>query len=117
MTADEDFRLYINGEYILDDNANDFNVVDSLDFYTFDRFIQKGNNVIAIDVVDSDYSASGLKFYGYFEVIPSDITAAAEQDLLEQKAQIEPAEMRRINILSKNRIPLKSAQDRSENEE
>ncbi len=117
LTADDDFRMYINGEYIVDDQANDFMVVDTVDFYTIDRFLKQGKNIIAIDVMDRDLTGSGLKFYGYFEVIPSDITAAAEQELAEQRVTIQPQQLRRINILSKNRIPLNKQAGSNENEE
>lgn len=105
-TADDDYRIYLNGEYIIDDEANDFNVADSLDYYTFDLFLKKGKNVIAIDVEDKDLTAGGLKFYFELDVLPADVTTAAEEKSKEEKVIVDPAILERINILNKNRISL-----------
>ncbi len=107
ITADEDFRIYLNGEYLLDDSLNNYSVVDSLDYYTFDIFLKKGKNLIAVDVEDKDLTAKGLKFYAYFELLPADITAAAEEKAKVKKVFVDPTILRRVNILSRNRISLK----------
>ncbi len=104
VTADEDFRIYLNGEYLLDDEDNDFMVVDSLDFYTFDRFVRNGKNVLAIDVKDSDLTGAGLKFFAYFEVIPSEFLNANDNKKVVEKIYIAPEKLTRLNITKKNRI-------------
>lgn len=104
VTADNDFRLYLNGEYLLDDAEDDFNSLDTLDYYTFQEFLKPGRNVIGIDVEDKDHSRKGLKFYGSLEVLPLDITAAAEEKAKVQKVVADPVILRKINILNKNRI-------------
>ncbi len=104
VTADEDFRIYLNGEYLLDDEGNDFMVVDSLDFYTFDRFMLNGKNVLAIDVKDMDLTGAGLKFFAYFEVIPSEFLNANDNKKVVEKVVIAPEKLTRLNILRKNRI-------------
>ncbi len=106
VTADEDFRIYLNGEYLLDDELNDYNVIDSLDYYTFDIYLKQGKNELAIDVEDKDLSGRGLKMYGYFEILPADITSAAEEKAKVKQVFVEPNLLRRVNILNKNRISL-----------
>lgn len=106
ITADEDFRIYLNGEYLLDDELNNYNVIDSLDYYTFDIYLKKGKNELAIDVEDKDLTGQGLKMYGYFEVLPADITSAAEEKAKVKQVFVEPNILRRVNILNKNRISL-----------
>ena len=107
VTADEDFRLYINGEYIIDDIDNDFFRLDTLDFYTFDRFIKEGRNVIAVDVLDKDYTGGGLKLFGNFELLPSDVISSADSEQSDQQVFINPEAFKKLNILRKNRIPLR----------
>ncbi len=107
VTADDDYRLYMNGEYIIDDDANDFSVLDSLDFYTLERYLKTGKNVIAVDVKDNDRTKGGLKLYGYFEVIPSDMFSNAESENTKVQQFIDPKILKATNILRKNRIPLR----------
>lgn len=104
VTADNDFRLYLNGEYIIDDELDNYSVLDTLDYYTFDVFLKKGKNVISIDVEDKDLSAGGLKFYAFTEILPSDITAAAEEKAKVKKVIVDSEILRKVNILNKNRI-------------
>ena len=68
--------------------------------------LKQGDNILAIDVEDKDLTAKGLKFYGYFEVIPSDITEAAERQARAEKIVADPQVLKRINILNKNRISI-----------
>ena len=104
ITADEDYRFFINGEYIIDDADDDFNIIDSLDYATISYYLKPGNNTFVLDVIDYDKTAQGVKLYGYFEVLPSDITAAAEEKARIQKIDIDPIILKKINILNKNRI-------------
>ncbi len=104
VTADEDLRLYLNGEYLLDDENNDFMTLDSLDYYTFDRFVVNGRNVLAIDVKDLDRTGAGLKFFAYFEVIPSEFLNANDNKKVVEKIVLPPDKLTRLNILKKNRI-------------
>jgi len=107
VTADEDFRIYVNGEYILDDELNDYSVLDTLDLQTIEIYLKTGHNVIAIDVEDKDLTGQGLKFYARFELLPADITAAAEEKAKVRKVVVDPSILRKVNILDKNRISLK----------
>jgi hypothetical protein len=70
-------------------------------------FAQKVN-VIAIDVEDKDHSRRGIKFYGFLEVLPADITAAAEEKAKVAKVIVDPLILKKVNILNKNRIALKA---------
>ena len=110
LTADDDYRVYLNGEYLLDDELNDYSVLDTLDFYTFQDFIQSGKNVFAVDVEDKDHSRQGLKFYAFLEILPLDITKAAEEKAKVKKLSVEPKILRKVNILNKNRITPRIAQ-------
>lgn len=106
-TGDDDFRLYFNGEYLIDDYENDFFIVDTLDFYTFDRYIKTGLNVIAVDIFDKDQSASGFKLFGYFDVVPLDLLSGAETEKIESSLYADQKTIKKINTLRKNRISLK----------
>lgn len=105
-SADNDFRIYLNGEFLIDDEANDWLTVDSLDFYTFDTYLKQGKNVISIDVEDKDLTGKGMKFYGSIEVLPMDITAAAEEKAKVSRVLVDPSLLRKINTLNKNRISI-----------
>ena len=107
VTADEDFRIYLNGEYLLDDEENDYSVIDTLDYYTFGLYLKKGKNVLAIDVEDRDLTAGGVKLYGYVETLPADILKAAEEKATEEHIIVDPAILKRINTLNKDRIAIK----------
>jgi tetratricopeptide (TPR) repeat protein len=106
ITADEDFRLYFNGEYLIDDNENDYSRIDTLDYYTFDRFVTTGKNLISVDVLDKDLTAKGLKFYGYFELVPLDLTSNAETETIKATSIVDPKKLKEINTLRKNRISI-----------
>ena len=106
ITADDDYRVYLNGEYLMDDESNDYSVLDSLDFYTLEVYLKKGRNVVTIDVEDKNLTAGGLKFYSYFELLPANVTAAAEEKAKVKKVFVEPDLLKKVNILNKNRISL-----------
>ncbi|NOG46532.1 MAG: tetratricopeptide repeat protein [Calditrichaeota bacterium] len=108
VSADDDFRLYLNGEYLVDDEADDFSIVDTLDYYTFDRFVKSGSNIIAVDVLDKDLTGSGLKLYGYFELVPLDLNSTAETEQVHSSTFVDPKTLKEINTLRKNRIPLRN---------
>jgi len=103
-SADNDFRLYVNGEYILDDEANSYSEIDSTDFYTFNIYLKNGRNLLGIDVEDKDGTSGGLKVYGYLEILPADLTAAAEERTKVQKVAVDPEVLQKISILKKNWI-------------
>ncbi|MEJ2542465.1 MAG: tetratricopeptide repeat protein [Calditrichaceae bacterium] len=104
VTADDDYRLYLNGDYIIDDAENTFTKLDSIDYITLEYSLKKGENIIAIDVEDKDLTAQGLMFYSYFEVIPADITEAAERQARAERVVVDPQLLERVNVLNKNRI-------------
>jgi hypothetical protein len=43
-------------------------------------------------------------FYSYFEVIPADITEAAERQARAERVVVDPQLLERVNVLNKNRI-------------
>ncbi len=110
VTADDDFRIYLNGEYLLDDEENDYAVLDTLDFFTFEFYLRQGKNVLAIDVEDKDMTRGGVKLYGVIENLPADILKAAEAKATEERIVVDPALLKRINTLNKNRIAIKKEQ-------
>ena len=104
ITADDDYRFFINGEYIIDDADDNFNILDSLDYATISYYLKPGNNTFVLDVIDNNKTAQGVKLYGYFEVLPSDISAAAEEKARIQDITVDPIILKKVNILNKNRI-------------
>lgn len=104
VTADEDYRVFLNGEYMIDDMLDNYSIIDTLDYYTLEYSVKPGKNVIAVDVIDADSSAGGMKFYGFFEILPSDITAAAEKQARVEKIIVDPVVLKKLNVLNKNRI-------------
>ncbi len=107
ITADDDFRFFINGEYIIDDEDDDFFRIDSLDFETISYFLKPDRNIFALDVYDFNNTKRGLKLYGYFEILPTDLTAAAEKNAMIESLDIDPAILKKVNTLNKNRITIK----------
>lgn len=106
LTASNDYRMYLNGEYLIDDERDDFAVLDTLDFYTFDRVAKTGNNVIAVDVLDKALTGLGFKLYGFFELVPQDLTAGEESKEVNSLQFVDKKTLKEINVLRKNRIPL-----------
>jgi hypothetical protein len=69
--------------------------------------VKQGANILAIRVTDTDNSARGVKLYGYFELIPMDITAAVTANSQVAALDIDPVILRRLNTLNKNRITVR----------
>lgn len=69
ITADDDFILYLNDEYIMDDLDDDFFTVDTLDYYTISYLLKPGKNIISLQVDDFDNSGAGIKLFGNFKYI------------------------------------------------
>lgn len=106
VTADDDYRLYFNSEYLIDDYDNNFSKIDTLDYYTFDRFVISGENAIAVDVLDKDLTGLGFKLYGYFDVVPLDLLSNAETEKLDSSMFADPKTIKEVNTLRKNRISI-----------
>ena len=106
MTADNDFNFFLNGEYITDDEGNNFAILDTVDYGYISYSIKPGINTFAIRAIDTDKSGGGVKLYGYFELIPQDITASVEERSRVAALNIDPTVLRRINTLNKNRISI-----------
>jgi hypothetical protein len=107
ITADDDFRLFINGEYIIDDIDDSFAILDTVSYYDISYYLTPGENIFAIHSVDLDNSAGGVKLYGNFELLPSDISSSVEEKARVKQLAIDPVVLKRINTLNKNRITLK----------
>jgi hypothetical protein len=99
-------RLFINEEYIIDDEGDNFMVRDSVDFSVLQPYLKTGLNVFALHVVDTDGTAGGVKLHGDLELIPMDITSAVEEKSRVKKLDADPVEMKKINTLNKNRITI-----------
>jgi len=106
MTADNEFSFFLNEEYITDDEANNFAVLDTIDFGYISYSIKSGLNTFSIRVIDTDHSGGGIKLYGYFELIPLDILAAMEERSRVAALDIDPGVLYKINTLNKNRVPI-----------
>ncbi len=107
VTADDDYRVYLNGEYLIDDEANQYAVLDSLDYYTLEIAIKQGQNILAVDVEDKDLTGKGLKLYAVFEYLPTDIESEQAKRAKVREIIVDPEVLQRVNILNKNRISLK----------
>jgi len=107
ITADDDFNFFLNEEYITDDEDDNFAIVDTVDFGYISYAVKQGTNIISIRAIDTDNSQRGVKLYGYFELIPSDITAALQQSSEVPALDIDPAILKRLNTLNKNRITVR----------
>jgi hypothetical protein len=106
ITADDDYNLFLNEEYIIDDEADNYAIIDTVDFGYISYSIKQGINTFAIRATDTDNTRRGVKLYGYFELIPIDITAAMAERSRVAALDIEPAVLHRINTLNKNRISI-----------
>jgi hypothetical protein len=107
ITADDDFNFFINEEYITDDEDNNFAIVDTVDYGYFSYSVKQGTNIISLRATDYDNTKGGVKLYGYFELIPLDITAAVAENSRVAALDIDPVILKRINTLNKNRITVR----------
>jgi len=108
ITADNDFRFFANQEYIIDDVDDNFARIDTLDFNFLSYYLKTGENTFAIHAVDTDNSGGGVKLYGYFDLLPSDLTATIDSKSRVKKLEIDPILLRKIYALNKNRIPVEA---------
>ncbi len=106
ITADNDFNFFLNEEYITDDEANNFAVIDTIDFGFISYSIKPGLNTFSMRVIDTDHSGGGIKLYGHFELIPLDILAAMEKRSRVAALDIDPGVLYKLNTLNKNRITI-----------
>jgi hypothetical protein len=107
ITADDDFNFFLNEEYITDDEDDNFAIVDTVDFGYISYSVKQGTNILSLRAMDTDKSERGVKLYGYFELIPLDVTAAVTQSGQVAALDIDPVILRRINTLNKNRITVR----------
>ena len=108
ITADNDFRFFLNEEYIIDDFADNFAVTDTIDYGYLSYYLVPGENVLAIHATDTDNSGGGVKLYGYFEILPIDLKAALDAKTKVKKLDIDPILLKKINTLNKNRITVEA---------
>jgi tetratricopeptide (TPR) repeat protein len=107
ITADDDFNFFLNEEYITDDEDDNFAIVDTVDFGYISYSVKQGTNILSIRAIDTDKSERGVKLYGYFELIPMDITAAVHLSSQVAALDVDPIILKRINTLNKNRITVR----------
>lgn len=105
ITADDEYHFYLNGEYIKGDETGIFTHVDKVDYIEISDFLKPGDNVIAIDATDFDGPPRyGLKFYMMLEMLPVQVTQAAEKIRRQAAENVDENQLRVIVILNKNRI-------------
>ncbi len=105
LTADNNYHFYLNGEYIKGDDTQIFEKVDRVSFIEFSDFLKQGENTIAVDVTDFNGAPHlGLKFYMQLELLPVEITAAAERIRQKAAENVDENRLKTIVILNKNRI-------------
>jgi TolA-binding protein len=110
ITADDDYRLFLNGEYIIDDNENNFAIIDTVNNATLSYYLKPGLNTFAIHAVDFNNTGGGVKIAGYIETMPVNMSQNVDEAALIKKSNIDPAIRHQINVLNKNRLPI-SKQD------
>jgi hypothetical protein len=107
LTADNVYHFYLNGEYIKGDDTQIFESVDRVGFIEFGDFLQNGENVIAIDVTDNNGLPNyGLRFHMQLEMLPVEITAAADRIRRQAAENVDENRLKTIVILNKNRVPV-----------
>ena len=107
LTADNIYHFYLNGEYIKGDDTRLFESVDRVGFIEFGDFLQNGENVLAIDVTDDNgLPHYGLRFHMQLEMLPVEITAAAERIRRQAAENVDENRLKTVVILNKNRIPV-----------
>ncbi len=105
ITADDEYHFYLNGEYIKGDETGIYETVDRVGFMELTDFLTKGENLIAIDVTDFDGPPrNGLRFYLQLEMLPVEITAAAERIREKAAENVDTEKLKKVVVLNKNRI-------------
>ena len=105
LSADNEYHFYLNGEYIKGDDTKIFETVDRVDYIEISDFLKTGDNIIAIDVTDyNGVPHHGLRFYMHLEMLPVEITAAADRIRRKAAENVDENRLRTIVILNKNRI-------------
>jgi hypothetical protein len=86
LTADDDFNLYLNGEYLLADEQDSVDWMDVKE-YNVGSYLKEGDNLIAFEVVDSDNTRNGLLVGLVYKTIPDIETALAKmkENMLKQQ--------------------------------
>jgi hypothetical protein len=107
LTADNVYHFYLNGQYIKGDDTKIFESVDRVSYIEFGDFLQQGENVIAVDVTDNNGVPNyGLRFHMQLEMLPVEITAAAERIRRKAAENVDEERLKNVVILNKNRIPV-----------
>jgi hypothetical protein len=105
ITADDEYHIYLNGEYIKGDETAIFESVDHVSYIEISDFLHKGENVLAVDVTDFDGPPRyGLRFYMVLELLPVEVTSAAEKIRQAAAENIDEHQLMKIIVLNKNRI-------------
>ncbi len=105
ITGDDEYHLYLNGEYIKGDETGVFENVDQVSFIELSDFLKKGENVLGVDVTDFDnVPRYGLRFYMQLEMLPGEITSAAERIRRQAAENVDMKRLKNIVILNKNRV-------------
>ena len=108
ITADNQYHFYLNGEYIKGNENNLFESVDRVEYIELGDFVKTGENLIAIDVTDINGAPHyGVRFYLQLEILPLEITAAAERIRQKAAENVDENQLRTIVVLNKNRVPAK----------
>ncbi len=105
ITADDQYHFYLNGEYIKGDETGIYEEVDLVSYIELSDFLNVGENLIAIDVTDFDGPPrNGLRFYMELEMLPIEVTSAAQRIREKTSENVDLNRLRKLVILNKNRI-------------
>ncbi|HEB85316.1 MAG TPA: hypothetical protein ENI92_10005 [Bacteroidetes bacterium] len=70
ITADDDYTLYVNGEYIAEDEHEDSTDWSQVDTWEITEFVHRGENLIAVELNDPDRTSGGLWVRIVYNTIP-----------------------------------------------
>jgi len=69
ITCDDDFSLFINGTFVVEDGHKDVDWMNPGDF-DIGNFLQEGRNVIAVEASDVNNTRQGLEAGLVYEIVP-----------------------------------------------
>jgi len=105
ITADDDYSLFFNGEFIDEDNHEGLDLT-SVGYYDVSDFARTGENVIAVEALDPDGTGKGVIVACVLKTIPVLTDDIFERKLQEQaeKAKAEAEAVRLEMIYERNQI-------------
>jgi len=105
ITGDNSYQFFLNGEYIIGVDSTDYENDRYIPFEALSEFLKKGDNLIAIKLVDMNGKPHlGLRFYLTTEILPTEVSKTIAKIKQIQEEKISDKILKRIAILNKNKI-------------